>query len=85
MLDLILSICFIVIHMLNENSRNPMAHGHQLVQVLSLYMNVRIMYALKQMMKEISFTLKNYKLTEEPGNAKNTPAVQKDCGGIQFN
>lgn len=26
-------------------------------------MNVRIMYALKQMMKEISFTRKNYKLT----------------------
>ena len=32
----------------------------------STYMNVRIMYALKQMMKEISFTRKNYKLTEEP-------------------
>ena len=44
------------------------------------------MYALKQMMKEILFTRKNYKLTEELGNAKNTPRnSEKDCGGIQFN
>ena len=45
-------------------------------------MNVRIMYASKQMMKEISFTRKNYKLTEEPGNAKNPPAIQKMIAGV---
>ena len=38
-------------------------------------MNGHIMYASKQMMKEILFTRKNYKLTEELGNAKNTSAI----------
>ena len=39
---------------------------------------------LKQMMKEILFTRKNYKLTEEPGNAKNPPRFRKRLRGYSI-